>query len=76
MSRVLRQTPPPTPSLSDVLAGSNQVSLCVSVFVGIRHQPGSQPQNPQLLEAQRALQGNINEGLQTVQNVNQELTSR
>ena len=51
------------------------VTFCFTT-AGIRHQPGSQPQNAQVLEAQRALQGNINEGLQTVQNVGQELATR
>ena len=43
---------------------------------GILHQPANAPQNPQVLEAQRALQGNINNGLQTTNAVTRDLQSR
>ena len=43
---------------------------------GILHQPASHAQNPQVLEAQRALQGNINNGLQTTNAVTRDLQTR
>ena len=43
---------------------------------GIKHLPQEQSQNPQLLEAQRALGSNISDGLQRAEAVSADLTTK
>ena len=43
------------------------------VTAGVRHQPKEEAQNPQLLMAQHALRGNINEGVAVARETEQNL---